>query len=659
MSNKKKHSKNHADSTKTSKDEEKVEKKKSEKTEASKEAPKKVKVNHTIRRRNSNLVSPVWMWSAVVLAILLVGSLATGGFQSVGLDDTIKTLDSEIKATSSEAVKVALTDARDKIQEAQVEISKVESTSSSKTPSAGTSESFDGDQVVLEMYVMSQCPYGTQVVDAIAPVKKELGDALDLRVDYIFYDQSQYSGRESQYCVDDLCGMHGVPEVEGNIVQLCAQKYSPDLWLDMAVCQNENMKAIPGNWEKCAKDNGLNVEAIKSCFEGEEGKELARESSARAKARQASGSPTIFLSDKPYQGGRTDKDFLRSVCNAFDGERPQACNEIPEPVKFDMIVLNDELCDSCSPAQIEGVSAQLFPGVKSRTVDVNSEEGKELVAKYGIELAPAYIFGSEITTTETWEARAQIQGAFEELSDGKYKLLDSQTGAEWFIDPVKRKEALEKPIQLLGVEEGKPQLDFFVMSFCPFGIQAENGIIPVQEMIGDAAKFVPRFVIYGSGNGCITDDDGSQFCSLHGREELDEDIRQMCIWQEEPDKFFPYIKLVADGYGDKTITQSNIVNKWEDLATSVGIDTAKINACFNDEARVKEMLRKESNLNKELGVRGSPSIFVDGQAYKGGRTAGAYQSAICAKFPEGEAPAACDIPLMDDSSAAAAPAGSC
>jgi hypothetical protein len=47
------------------------------------------------------------------------------------------------------------------------------------------SATWDGATAKLEMFVMSQCPYGVEVVNAIAPVKKQLGAALDLKVNYI------------------------------------------------------------------------------------------------------------------------------------------------------------------------------------------------------------------------------------------------------------------------------------------------------------------------------------------------------------------------------------------------------------------------------------------------------------------------------------------
>ena len=44
---------------------------------------------------------------------------------------------------------------------------------------------FDSDSVELQFYVMSQCPYGLQVENGIAPVLEKLGDAVDFKLDFI------------------------------------------------------------------------------------------------------------------------------------------------------------------------------------------------------------------------------------------------------------------------------------------------------------------------------------------------------------------------------------------------------------------------------------------------------------------------------------------
>ena len=114
-----------------------------------------------------------------------------------------------------------------------------------------------GDRLKVEFYVMSQCPYGTQVEDAIAPVLDKMGDKFDFSLDFIANDNGDGT----------FASLHGQNEVLGNIVQLCAIKYEPENYMDMIVCMNKAASSIPGNWEQCSVDSGLDTEKIKSCYD--------------------------------------------------------------------------------------------------------------------------------------------------------------------------------------------------------------------------------------------------------------------------------------------------------------------------------------------------------------------------------------------------------
>jgi predicted heme/steroid binding protein len=59
----------------------------------------------------------------------------------------------------------------------------------------------------------------------------------------------------------------------------------------------------------------------------------------------------------------------------------------------------------------------------------------------------------------------------------------------------------------------KPIVELFVMSYCPYGTQAEKGIIPVYELLGSKIDSSIKFVHY----------------ILHGEKETQENYRQICI----------------------------------------------------------------------------------------------------------------------------------
>ena len=513
----------------------------------------------------------------------------------------------------------------------------------------GTGTPIDNkDKVKVEFYVMSQCPYGTQVENAIAPVLENLGNAVDFRLDFI--------GQETSPGV--FQSLHGEKEVKGDIVQLCAKKYYPDnyQYFKFVVCQNKDAANVDTNWLTCAQENKMDATKLKTCLEGAEGKTLLSESFKRSSDKKAQGSPTMYFADSLYQGQRDSTSFQRAICQtakssacadipkcASDadcteqptkegycinpGQKNAAC-EYKDPVKVGLIVLNDAKCgSSCDTisSRIVQVSQQLFLGATPRQVDVGSAEGKELVQKYGITVVPAFLFDKSVEQTKSWIARADLRTAFE-LKDDKYGLLDEASGATYFVS----EEARKAYYDAIGVVTGdnKPQIDFFVMSYCPYGNQAEEGIAPVYNLIKDKALFKPHYVIYenyggGGSDYCL---DSGKLCSMHKIQELNQDVREMCVLKYNGiGSWFDFALAMNKG-----CTAANADTCWEAVATTLKLDTAKIKTCEKNEAIA--LLSADKALGDKLGVSGSPTIFIDGDAYEGGRDPEAYKTALCAKF---------------------------
>lgn len=529
------------------------------------------------------------------------------------------------------------------------------------------------DKVKVEFYVMSKCPYGIQVENGIAPVIQSMGNAIDFQVNYILQENSP----------GVFQSLHGDTEVAGDIVQLCAMKYYPDnyKWFDLITCQNKDSGNINTNWQTCAQQNGMDTVKLQTCLDGEEGKTLLRASMNKATARQARGSPTMYIGDVAYNGGRDAASFQREICkyskSSACGSLPKCatdadCTEQPtkdgtcvnpgqanaactytDPVPVDLIVLNDQKCGTaCDTTRIVQVSQQLFLGVKPRTVDVSSEEGKALVQKYNITVVPAYIYGKSVEQTKSWTA--DLQTAFQKDDDGTYRLLDEVTGATYFVS----EEARKAYYDAIGVVKGdnKPQIDFFVMSYCPYGNQAEEGIEPVYQLLKDKAIFNPRYVIYsnyqgGGSNYCL---DNGNLCSMHGIQELNQDVRELCVNKYMGiSKWFEFALAMNKG-----CTSQNADTCWEAVATTLKLDIAKIKTCEKDEAVA--LLTAEKALGDKLKVSGSPTIFIDGDSYSGGRTPEEIKTALCAKFDT--KPSECSTALAGPAAAAAAtatPAAAC
>ena len=90
------------------------------------------------------------------------------------------------------------------------------------------------------------------------------------------------------------------------------------------------------------------------------------------------------------------------------------------------------------------------------------------------------------------------------------------------------------------------------------------------------------------------------FTSLHGYPEVAENIRQLLIAQEYPDRYLDYV-LCRGKKLDKS---------WEACAQKLGINVARIQALF-DVPEAEQLFRENIRRAAELGIKASPTILVD------------------------------------------------
>ena len=150
---------------------------------------------------------------------------------------------------------------------------------------------------------------------------------------------------------------------------------------------------------------------------------------------------------------------------------------------------------------------------------------------------------------------------------------------------------------------GKPTLELFVMSYCPFGVQAEEKIIPIVKEFGDKIDFKLQFI--ANEKETPSPQDITPFTSLHGYPEVVENIRQLLIAQEYPEQYLDYI-LCRGKKLDKS---------WEDCAEKLDIDVSKIQKLL-DTSEAEQLFRENIKRASELGIRASPTILVDNHQFQ-------------------------------------------
>ena len=199
-----------------------------------------------------------------------------------------------------------------------------------------------------------------------------------------------------------------------------------------------------------------------------------------------------------------------------------------------------------------------------------------------------------------------------------------------------------------------PQVKLFVMSFCPYGNQAEDVMNPVVELLGGKADISLNYIIYDqyakamgakSEDYCLDKDE--KYCSMHGRGELNQDVREMCVAKYQKDKLWPFVEEI-----NKSADAQNVDTKWKAIAQNLKIDTKKIETCQKTEA--VKLLEQEVVLNGKYAVQGSPTIVINDTIFQGGRTPEAYKQAICSAFTN--PPSECQVSLGKGESTAQ---GSC
>lgn len=192
------------------------------------------------------------------------------------------------------------------------------------------------------------------------------------------------------------------------------------------------------------------------------------------------------------------------------------------------------------------------------------------------------------------------------------------------MTPVKPKESKKAD---------NPVLDAFIVSRCPYGLQ-------MQRILADVIKNIPSLGQYVKVRyiGAIAD---NKLTSMHGEEEATENLRQICIREEQGDKYWDYVSCQMKA-GDTAGCEK-----------STGIDSAKLNSCMSDANKGLAYAKVDTDLTTKYGVSGSPTLILNEETTSesdfGGRTSEALKALICSGF--NNKPDACSTELTTEEAA--------
>lgn len=180
-----------------------------------------------------------------------------------------------------------------------------------------------------------------------------------------------------------------------------------------------------------------------------------------------------------------------------------------------------------------------------------------------------------------------------------------------------------------SVKKDLPEVELFVMSYCPYGVQAEKGILPVVQALGSKINFSVKFVDY----------------TLHGKKEFDENLNQYCIQKEEPNKYNDYLACFAqEGDSAKCATSAKISKA--KIASCISATDKQFKLTENFSTSGQSPFNIQKDLNDKYGVKGSPTLVVNGQALDVGRDPVSLMKTICSGFAN--QPEECKASLPSD-----------
>ena len=175
------------------------------------------------------------------------------------------------------------------------------------------------DKPKVELFIMSHCPYGTQIEKGMTSVVRTLGSKMDFAIKFVNYS------------------MHGPSELVDNINQYCIGTEQNAKYMDYLDCF---LKA--GDSKSCIASTGIDQNKLTACYNATDSKyKITANSNDKTtysgsfptfliddqenKTLAVQGSPTLIINGKQVDSNRDSASLLATICSAFT-TKPAECD---------------------------------------------------------------------------------------------------------------------------------------------------------------------------------------------------------------------------------------------------------------------------------------------------------------------------------------------
>ncbi len=296
-----------------------------------------------------------------------------------------------------------------------------------------------------------------------------------------------------------------------------------------------------------------------------------------------------------------------------------------------LVYINQGKIEQLTP----GEEAAAFQEIAEKAINYINENKDALTGGYDASLVSVEEEGDILkirlkVAEQEYDSYVTKDGKF--LFPGGYNLEETQEGAS--------AEGETTPPETQ--KRDAPDVKVFVMSYCPYGLQAQKMFLPVYGLLKDKAEMGIYFVDY----------------IMHEKQEIDENLRQYCIQKEQKEKYYDYLScFVTDGNFEECLSQAdidrtelavcisntdqeyNITGQYNDKSTWVGSTCPEPPYCF-------PKFDVQGDLNERYGVQGSPTVVINDEIVNlSSRSPEKFKEAVCQAF--NTPPSECDQTLSD------------
>lgn len=174
----------------------------------------------------------------------------------------------------------------------------------------------------VKLFVMSYCPFGTQIEKGILPVVAALGNKIKYTLEFVNY------------------AMHGDKEIAENLRQYCIQKNQPAKLSAYLTCF---LKKGEGTEASCMTSTGVSASQVASCVAETDAQfNITKDAADKSKWSNGQfppfnvnneenvmygvqGSPALIINGVETQSaGRDSASILKTICDAFN-TAPKEC----------------------------------------------------------------------------------------------------------------------------------------------------------------------------------------------------------------------------------------------------------------------------------------------------------------------------------------------